>query len=169
MSEFIQLDNLDKILNNIAGLLIKDDSLVKYLQFNTKDALSQSITDDKRYQLINQDGDITNTRIFFQPFNNQTLSDERTELRIYYAQFVPKNAYLSNISIGFDIVVHNKLWQVNGGKQRPIEILHELLKTLNGKEVKGIGELSFTNRGANLILYNNNFTGYSFAMSTKMC
>lgn len=169
MSEYIQLDNLDKILNSIASLLIQDIDLAKYLKFNTKDALLQPITNDERYQLINQDGDTTNTRIFFQPFNNQTLSDERTELRIYYAQFAPKNIYLANISVGFDIVVHNNLWQVDGGKQRPVEILHLLLKTLNGVDVKGIGELAFVNRAASLIYYNNYFTGYSFTMSTKQC
>lgn len=168
MSENIKLKSLDDILSNIASKIIENVDLAKVLKFTTTDALSQTITEEQRYTLINQDGDITGTRIFFQPFNNQTITDQRSELRIYHLSFTPQNLYITDAQIGFDIVVHNDLWRLEDGKRRPTTIFKLLLESLNGQEVKGIGQLSFIDRPCVLRYFNNSFTGYSFSMKTRL-
>lgn len=165
MSEQISLQNIDMMLNNIALKLIDNNDLMKCLKFNSTDALSQPITEDQKYELINQDGDITNTRIFSQPFNNKVISDVRSELRIYYGLLKPENTILTNVYIGFDVVVHNALWRLDGDLQRPTKIIKELLLSLNNQQIGGIGKLYFYNDSSITLRYfNDNFTGYSFTM-----
>ena len=167
MLESIQLESLDNILTNIAIKIVDNLDLMKCLKFNTTDALLQSITEEQRYELINQDGDITNTRVFFQPFNNLTITEARSEIRIYHASFKPDNIYLTDIIVGFDIVVHNNLWRLDDGKRRPTTILKLLLGSLNGQDVNAIGNLSFVNRPCSLRYFNDSFTGYTLYMSTR--
>jgi len=167
MSELIQLDNLDNILTNIAIKIVDNLDLMRCLKFNTTNALSQSITESERYELINQDGDISNTRVFFQPFNNLTITEARSELRIYHASFKPESIYLTNIHIGFDIVVHNDLWRLDDGKRRPTTIIKLLLESLNGQDVGGIGLLTFVDRPISLRYFNDSFTGYTLYLKTR--
>jgi hypothetical protein len=167
MSEYIELENIDLVLKNIALKIVTNENLCKLLKFNDSSALSKEITEDERYALNIQDGDTTNTRIFYQPFNNDTITDERAELRIYFANFKPENMYIANANIGFDIVVHNNMWRLDEGKQRPLNIFKEVLKSLNGQDVKSLGELNFLNSYCTLMIFNKSFTGYSFSMSTK--
>lgn len=169
MSDQILLTNIDTMLSNIALKLVENDELMKLLKYTTIDTLSQSISTEQKYELINQEDDITNTRVFFQPFNNKTITDERSELRIYYGSFKPDNIYLTNVYIGFDVVVNNNIWRLDEGIQRPIKIVQSLLKSLNNKEVGGIGELMF-NTDSTIVLrfFNDSFTGYSFNLKTRL-
>jgi len=167
VSERIELDNIDNILRNISLKLIVNENLCKLLKYNDSFALFEDITEEQRYELNVQDGDITNTRIFYQPFNNDTITDQRTELRIYFMNFKPDNLYLTKVNIGFDLVVHNDLWRLEQGKQRPTTMFKEILKSLNGQLVDGIGELSFVDSPCVLRYFNSKFTGYSFTMRTR--
>jgi len=167
VSELIQLESLDNILNNIALKIIENLDLMRCLKFNITNALSQSITIDECYELINQDGDILNTRVFFQPFNNLTITETRSELRIYHASFKPNNIYLSNIIVGFDIVCHNDLWRLDDGKRRPTTIIKLLLESLNGQDVGSIGNLCFIDRPCSLRYFNDSFTGYTLYLKTR--
>ena len=166
MSEYIELENIDNILRNIALKLIANENLCKLLKYNDSFALFEEITEDERYELNIQTGDTTNTRIFYQPFNNDTITEQRSELRIYFINFKPDNLYLTKVNIGFDIVVHNDLWRLEQGKQRPTTIFKEILKSLNGQEVDGVGELVFDSTCV-LRIFNKVFTGYSFTMRTR--
>ena len=167
MTNSIQLESLDNILTNIALKIVDNVDLMKCLKFNSTDALSLSITDEQRYELINQDGDITNTRVFFQPFNNLTITDQRSELRIYHSSFKPENIYLTNIHIGFDVVVQNDLWRLDDGKRRPTTIIKLLLESLNGQDAGGIGLLTFVDRPISLRYFNDSFTGYTMYLKTR--
>lgn len=169
MSEQILLTNIDLLLNNIALKLIDNDDLMKLLKYDTSDALSRSISKEQKYELINQEGDVTNTRIFYQPFNNKIITEPRSELRIYYGSFKPDNIYITKIYIGVDIVVHSDLWRLDEGVQRPIKIIQLLLKSLNNQEVGGIGELMF-NVDSPIVLrfFNDSFSGYSFNFKTRL-
>jgi len=167
VSELIQLDSLDNILTNIAIKIVDNLDLMRCLKYNITDALLQPITQDECYQIINQDGDISETRVFFQPFNNLTITDQRSELRIYHSSFKPENIYLTNIHVGFDIVVHNDLWRLDDGKRRPTTIIKLLLESLNGQDVGGIGLLTFVDRPISLRYFSDSFTGYTLYLKTR--
>ena len=169
MSDQILLFNIDSILNNIAIKLFENDNLMKLLKFDTTDALSQSILEEQKYELINQEGDITNTRIFFQPFNNKVITEKRSELRIYYGSFKPDNMFLTRMYVGFDIVVNNNIWRLDGGIQRPIKIIQYIMESLNNQVIGSIGELTF-NPDSSVVLrfFNDSFTGYSFNLRSRL-
>lgn len=165
--ELISIDKINTILPNIAIKLIDKNDLMKSLQYNTTDALSQDITLEQIGKLMDQKY-IIDTRIFYQPFNNLILNEERTELRIYIARLRPNNRYLADLHVGFDIVVHNNLWRLDEGKQRPLVMYKEILNALNGVFVGGIGELVFENSNFDLRYFNKEFTGYTFIMKTRI-
>ena len=168
MSEYIELSNIDNILRNISQKIIQNEDIAKCLKFNTPDALSQTITDDERYELYNQDiNNLENTRVIFRPFNNDVIEDQRSEIRIYYASFAPDNPYLVKARVGFDIIVCNELWRLDGGRQRPTTLFKGILQSLNGQLVDGVGELVFSDSTAVLRYFNSKFTGYSFTMKTR--
>lgn len=165
ITEYITLTNMDDVLNNIAVKIVDNINLAKCLKFNSTDALSKNLTDDERYALYDQDSE--DVRVIFRPFNNDTITDTRSELRLYYATFVPDGMQFAKVQIGFDIIVHNSLWRLDGGKQRPTTMFKEIINTLNGQDVKGVGELFFKDSSCVLRAFNNTFTGYSFSMRTR--
>ena len=167
MSDAIKLESLDNILTNIAIKIVDNIDLMRCLKFTTSNALLLPISESERYELINQDNDISETRVFFQPFNNQVLTDSRSEIRIYHSSFRPDNIYLTNINIGFDIVVHNELWRLDDGKRRPTTIIKLLLESLNGQDVGGIGNLYYVDSPILLRYFNDSFTGYSMYLKTR--
>lgn len=166
-NELVELDSLDNILIGIHQAIYTNDDLFKCLQYNSSDALYQTITDEQKEQLRNE-GNVEDCRIYLTPFNNKIISEPRTELRIYHYRFSPVNDYLMDIVIGFDIVCHNDLWRLEDSKRRPTTIFQLLLKSLNGLYLESIGELKLVQSPCNLIYYNaNGFTGYSFYMKTR--
>lgn len=168
MIKFSNLNRLNDLPINIGNILLKNDILAKSLKHNTKDALIKNITIKEKQSLINQ-SDSINRRILFQPFNDETISDERSELRIYIFELNSENHILSEVIIGFEIIVNNELWLLNNGKQRALIILEELFKSLNDVDINGIGSLRFYNDyPCRIRFYNKNFTGYNLMMKTRL-
>lgn len=167
MSEgLIKLNSLDNILIGIRDAIYINDDLFKCLKYDESDALYKTITDVDK-ELLLDESNIDNCRIYFSPFNDKILKEPRTELRIYHAKFNPNNIYLTDVIIGFDIVVHKNLWRLEDSKRRPTTIFQLLLNSLNGLQLNSIGALSFAQNPCSLIYYNDNFTGYSFYMKTR--
>jgi hypothetical protein len=168
MSDYTRLDRINEIPINIAFALLENDNIFKCLKHNIKNALDLNITEDDKFLLISQD-DQTNKRVYFQPFNNDIVSEARSELRFYVAEISPENNILSEVSIGFEIIVYNDLWLLENGKQRPLVMINEILKTLNGKNINGIGTIKIHDKyPCRVTKYNNSFTGYSLMMKTRL-
>ena len=159
------METIDNVLLNISLKLIDNQDLLKLLWFNEKNALSQNnITDTIKYSMIDQE-DLTNTKIFITPFTGAVIEAEKSELRAYLYNVTPDNNILSRTVFNFEVLVHNNLWILDQAKQRPVRICSEVLKSLNGQEVNGIGRLYFSNRDRiQLVRFNENYTGYIFSM-----
>lgn len=167
MSENINLVDIDKILPKIADALFDIHDLAKLLKFDTSDALSKNITQTEVDALFNQDEGNLDCRIFYQPFNDKNLSEKRAELRIYFPSINPlNNNILADINIGFDVVVHNQMWKLDDSIVRPLRIVKLLVNKLNGLNLGNAYDLILQDR-CRLILFNDNFSGYSFIMKTK--
>lgn len=163
----LTLVGVDDSLTKILLPLLKSDRLFELLKHNTKDALGKGVTQKEKSSMINQDAP-KSRRIILQPWKKDFVTDDvRSELRIYVQNISPENRYVGNITFGFDIVIHDSIWQLNGGKQRAILIAQELYKILNANEVEFIGKLEagFGN-GMNIVDYGNNFTGYHLSFSS---
>lgn len=168
MPDYTRLDRINEIPINIAYALLENDNIFKCLKYNTKNALELDISLDDKLLLINQD-DNDNKRVFYQPFNSDIVSETRSELRFYVFEINPEENMLSEIYIGFEIIVYNDLWLLDKGKQRPLVMLNEIFKTLNGANVNGIGVIKTQSRyPCRIAKYNSNFTGYSLMMKTRL-
>ena len=167
MSCNLQLNNIDESLDKITKALLKNsDDLFKLLKYISADALSGTITEDDKYKLIDQD-DKKNRRIIFQPWKKDMVTDDvRSEIRIYMRNMVPEDRYLGVVFIGFDIIVHDSLWQLKGGVQRALRMAHEIYRILNANEVDFLGKLDAGGNPMGLRDFGDSFTGYSFALSS---
>lgn len=168
MPDYTKLDRINEIPINIAYTLLQNDNIFKCLKYSTKNALELEVSQDDKLLLINQDND-NDKRVFFQPFNSNIVSEARSELRFYVFEINPEENMLSEIYIAFEIIVYNDSWLLDNGKQRPLVMLNELFKSLNGKNVNGIGVIKTQDRyPCRIAKYSDNFTGYSLMMKTRL-
>jgi hypothetical protein len=142
------LTGIEKINKNIAYKLLENENLLRLLFYNTPDALTkpsvQETLGDNFYSIIDQSFEkYQTTHIFFTPFPRVSQDTEKVELRFYIQRIIPENIYLSKTLFGFQIVMSDKLQMLDDGINRAYLIINELLKTLNGQEIGGVGCLYF--------------------------
>ena len=172
MSEFIQLDNIGTILSNIGNKIIQNQNILKCLNYNTSNALSQqNIIIEDIIKLSGKGTDpISEQRIFKMLTSNIIVDTVRTELRFGIAKINPDNIYLTSLPITFQIITHYSLWELDDNKQRPFIMINEILKVLNGNstDIGGIGQLQLISPIIFITFTNNNFSGYTFSLSTTL-
>ena len=101
-------------------------------------------------------------------------------IRIYPMSIYPDNHLMGTVYIAIETISHVKVVnlmsddEVAPVKSRETVMLSEIMKTLNGKEVNGVGVLQF-NREHGLqdktlinIWNNRNFFGHTTVMSVKI-
>lgn len=146
--------SVEKDLNIITDLILKNKRLKKLLHYTTPDALDrEAITDEEAVELLEKnikivpklyiDGDVRAYVII--SFDNFTTNATNPEFR-------------DNI-ISFDIICHFDQWQLKDFQLRPYRIAAELDSMLDGQRLTGIGLVEFL--GANQIIINEEFAGIS--------
>lgn len=146
--------SVEKDLNIITDLILKNKRLKKLLYYTTADALDrEAVTDEKAVELLEKnikivpklyiDGDVRAYVII--SFDNFTTNTTNPEFR-------------DNI-ISFDIICHFDQWQLKDFQLRPYRIAAELDSMLDGQRLTGIGLVEFL--GANQIIINEEFAGIS--------
>ncbi len=140
----INYDGIDSLSINIILKLLENQNLLKCLFYNTSNALTQAdLTDDEKYAMIDQ-LDTVNTKIFITPFPSNVTDDAEVEIRFFIRTLAPENIILSKVVFDFVIIVHESLWVLSGGKQRALTIIQELLDSLNGEYINGLGKLQLS-------------------------
>lgn len=168
-NDYVELNGVEKIINYLASYIIENDNICKLLKFNDINALSQTLTEDDRYSLIDSNiENKDNRRIYFQPYINKTIINERTELRIYPASFNIETRVLGKVYLAVDIIIHNNLWDLEDSRIRPLALLNELIISLNGSDVEGIGLLNIEGERIPLIPYNDYISGYRLILCTRV-
>jgi len=165
------LDGFEKAEQNIASLLIRNHELFKLLKFNDFNPLAKSISGeeiedmmtecDKKFQAN------PNCRVFFEPFTDSVLTAETAMVRIYPAQINIKDIYEGNLYIQVDVIVHQSISRIKGGRRRN-RILAEILKSLNGQEIQMVQELRLVDKGKPIVLrqFKSDYWGYSLLLQT---
>lgn len=147
-------DSFVNMNNNIAYKILENDTLLRLLVYTTPDALDPSkpsikdyLGEEHFYDIINQMPDIQEdyekTKIWFTPYILDTQETKKVELRFFIHKGIPEHVYLTNIIWAFQIVMSNSLQMLDGGINRSYLIIRELLKTFNGEDIDGVGELQF--------------------------
>ena len=146
--------SIEKDLDILVNLFLKNERLKKLLYYTTSDALDKKdIGEEASVELFGNnikiipkltiDNSVLNYIII--SFDNFTPNAENSEFR-------------DNI-ISFDIICHFDQWQLKGLQLRPYRIAAEIDTLLNGKRLTGIGQLEFL--GANQLPLNDEYAGIS--------
>lgn len=160
----------------------------KLFKYNTPDALLKpNLTSAEKQNLIytgfNWDGsrwvldESTDKAVWRQPFNDDANTDAQTMMRIFLSSIYPENRTVGVAYYTIELITHMKciaimsnLGDVDTEKavtsENRVELLtQQVLETLNGAEVGGIGRIFFDTEGgymtkSNAGLYNNrNYCG----------
>ena len=133
-------------------------------------------------------------RIFRSPFVEDSFTAECSQLRIYVDGISPQNHVLGTISVGVEIIIHNKLTNIvndlydkNGEfvnpteelplityKNRAVVLLKNVIALLNGVDLAGVGKMIFSQENnrfcqSKLGVWNNrNFYGYRSIFTCMM-
>lgn len=175
VNEYSSWENLNMFSYNcISYLMNNNENIWKLLFYLTPDALDKpNLTMSQKRNLIYK-GQVDSSlyRIFMDGGNNDAFDQQCTILKVYPIVLIPDNKIVGTASIEFDCLSHYKVNTLNTYSLRSLTIIQELIKTLNGAEIEGLGVLSFDRKGSsyNKGLFNlsndKSYSGYSLVMST---
>jgi hypothetical protein len=174
---FCNLPNLP--LNIIKYLVANNDDLWKILNSSSADCLNDSnLTEAQKLSMIwnGIDPHSENYNVFMDSMSTDDLFPENvTMLRVFPVYINPSNRILSQVDIGFEVLCHIKIPMLSNYQPRTLRLLTEVLSTLNGADIGGIGLLGFENQGgirSNKAQYNQyngkSYKGYSAILSTRV-
>ena len=143
--------SIEKDMDLIIGMIMKNENLKKMLHYTTKDCLEQpKLTEDQTLELLGKnikqvpkltiDGSVLNYIVV--SFDNFTQS---------------MNPEFRDNIIEFDVICHFDQWQLRDFKLRPYRIAAEIDSMFNDKHLTGIGTLQFL--GAYQMVLTDEFAG----------
>ena len=160
----------------IEYLAYNNENLWKILKYNTYDCLSEEdLTFDEKMGLIwSHESNQEDYRIFFTALVENMIPTSETMLKIYKDITIPNSRVNAIAGYEFDILYGGKisLIEYNGVPCNRGDVCEaEILSTLNGVEIGGVGRLEFNiekisaSRSALNIGDNKNFTGTSLLLA----
>ena len=178
-SSYNQYDGLQNFtLLIIQYLMLNNEDIWKLLKYDTQDALEKpNLTREEKAKLIYpgaSGGDMDDYRVFRTPYLDDLTTNQQAQLRVYLESITPDTRLYGTVDVNIEVICHVKMIELNDYQNRAESIVWQVIKTLNGADVGGIGKLFFDRNGSFYDLikmnrYNNrNFYGYTITMSTKM-
>lgn len=144
--------SLEKDMELITGIMMKNERLKKLLYYNTKDALSQpNLTDEQNVELFGK-----NIKLVPKLYTDNSVQNYIIVSFDRFTRNATNPEFRDNI-IEFDVICHFDQWQLKDFQLRPYRIAAELDSLLDGKHLTGIGELEFL--GANQIILSDEIGG----------
>ena len=178
-SSYNQYDGLQNFtLLIIQHLMLNNEDIWKLLKYDTQDALEKpNLTREEKAKLIYpgaSGGDMDDYRVFRTPYLDDLTTNQQAQLRVYLESITPDTRLYGTVDVNIEVICHVKMIELNDYQNRAESIVWQVIKTLNGADVGGIGKLFFDRNGSFYDLikmnrYNNrNFYWYTITMSTKM-
>ena len=136
--------------NVIKYLMNNNEMIWKLLNYNVANAYQESnLTLSQKAGLIFDGlGKETDFRVFQYLGQDDSWTIESCSIRVCPIELVPANYVYGNISLGFEIYCHGKINTLSNYTTRLDTITQQLIETLNGQEVGGIGRLYFDSRAS---------------------
>ena len=151
--------SLDKDMEILVNLFLKNERLKKLLYYDTQNALEQpNVPQDKSIEMFGKQIKIVPKLRVDKP--------EFCYIIISFDNFTPNlsnPAYRDNI-ISFDVVCHFDQWNLGNFALRPYRIAAEIDSMINNKKLTGIGIIQFI--GANQIVLSDEFAGFTLMYQT---
>ena len=144
--------SVEKDLNQLVTLFLKNNNLKKLLYYTTSDALSQApLTEEQSIELLNN-----NIKIIPKIYVDGSVLNY---ILITFDTFTPNNTnpeFRDNI-LSFDVICHFDQWNLGDFKLRPYRIAAEIDSMIDNEKFSGIGTLHFL--GCNQLILNDEFAG----------
>lgn len=160
--------------------LMENDNFCKLMYYNTINALDKpALTIEQKQKLI-WDGiedHMENSNIFITNVQPNEEFENRTILKCYKYETMPNDLILSTLNYKFDVLFGSKIPIVNYQGipcNRGDLIEMEIMRSLNGQDVAGVGFLQFNQDLSALcnsrvgIGNNYTFTGLTIIMATQL-
>lgn len=176
-TDYNQYKLLPMMQYNIAEyLMLNNENIWKLLKYPENSALTKSdLTLPEKSKLIYQgEPDANGFRVFFTDYIDDSFTDQCSILRIFPEIITPKNAVLSTITFRIEVFSHVKIQMLNNYTTRNVALLQQVLETINGRPINGVGVLGFDRMGCPYdksylnISNSKNYTGYSILISTHI-
>lgn len=163
----------------IVMALLDNDNFCKLIYYNTIDALDKpNLTiDQKRAMIWDGQDDMEHYNIFLTNVQPNEETENRTVVKVYRYVTDPINRNIATVAYAFDILFGSKipLVRYNGITCNRGDVIEmEIMRTLNGEDVAGVGYLQYDNdltalcRSRVGVGNNYTFTGLSIIMATQI-
>lgn len=146
--------SIEKDLNIITNLMLKNERLKRLLYYTTPNALDRkNLTEEETFSLFGKQIRIVPKLVIDKTVENYVI--------ISFDNFTPNatNPEFRDHIISFDIICHFDQWHLKDFQLRPYKIAAEIDSMVDGKHLAGIGKTQFL--GANQIILNDEFAGIS--------
>lgn len=146
-------DNIGKDLMRVGGLMAKNQTLARLLKYSDNTPLSPDKPAVDGYSLIGKN-------ITFIPYVDDDETVTESTMMILLDKFWqnPSNPDFKLLRIRFNIVCPMRSWVINEKALRPLMIMSEIDKVMNGSRIAGIGTLQFEN--ADRLVISRSLAGY---------
>jgi len=160
--------------NILSYLIQNNEDIWKILNYPSTDCLSKpNLSQSEKGALIySGETDSTPYRAFLDSFLDDAFTEQVSLIRIFPEIISPKSRVLADVTFHIQAFSHVKLQYLDGYMNRNVYLMQQILQTLNGQDIEGVGSLSFDRMGnpydkAFLNISNSrSFSGYSIFMST---
>jgi len=159
-------------------LALKNENIWKMIKYNSYDALShENLTMSEKLSYIWKTGKQEDYSVFLTNIIGDAICEEKCVLKCYDYYINADNLYIATPVFAFDFLygVTMALVEKDGVPvNRGDLFIHEILSTLNGVEIDGIGKLMFNKNqtrydfARSVIADSKKFTGVQIYMSTNM-
>ena len=172
-NDFAKLPSIPyKIIEKLAT---DNENLWKLLKFSEYDCLYKPnlSMDEKMSMIWKLQGKQENYNIFLTDLIEDVESTEKTVLKVYSNYLLPKSSIQSLVLYEFDVIYGAKISMVDYDGvpvNRGDAMLYEILSTLNGTDIGGVGRFEFNmqkssmSKGYNNLSNAKNYTGKSLLM-----
>ena len=146
-------DQVGEDLFSIGNAIAKNQKIARLLKYSDKDPLSADKPDVDGYSLIN--GNIS-----FIPTTKDDETVTESTLIILFDRFWQNNDNKDYklMRVRFNVICPMRSWIINDKALRPLMIMSEVDKIMNGARLAGIGTLEF--EGADRIVISEFLAGY---------
>ena len=164
----------------IVMALLENDNFCKLIYYNTVDALDKpNLTMEQKRSLVwdGSDDRMDKYNIFLTNVQPNEEVDNRTIMKVYRYTNDPVSHVRAVVTYAFDILFGSKipLVKYNGITCNRGDVIEmEIMRTLNGEDVAGVGFMQFNDdltalcRSAVGIGNNSTFTGLTIIMATQI-
>lgn len=143
------LEQLPYLAYRIINYLFSNETIWKILGYDTYDCLEKgNLTEDEKVDLIWTKGEQSKKNVFLTPMEIAIIDNSKTVIKLYDYQIVPENHLSAIVCMRFEILYigESAMIDYNGYPCSRLAVIKtELMKSLNGCDIGGVGKLEFNN------------------------